>query len=219
MTLALPISHSIPLTTAPTTVVSNSGESSATPSRTPRNTAKGMAEPSTSAAACAPLPTAASSVEPKPAPPAPPQIHEQNISYSAERIIGNGSFGVVFEAKVVETGEVVAIKKVLQDKRFKNRELQIMRQLVKDPHPNIVALQHCFYSQVRCAARTDSFRTCSLFLTIDTLGSSHHVSDRFRREKNRTSSISTLFWSSSPKQYIPSADDIKSIPCRCPFYT
>ena len=75
-------------------------------------------------------------------------IAEQNISYSAERIIGNGSFGVVFEAKVVETGEVVAIKKVLQDKRFKNRELQIMRQLVKDPHPNIVALRHCFYSQV-----------------------------------------------------------------------
>ncbi|KAL7577554.1 hypothetical protein ACA910_015084 [Epithemia clementina (nom. ined.)] len=72
---------------------------------------------------------------------------EQNISYAAERIIGNGSFGVVFEAKVVETGEVVAIKKVLQDKRFKNRELQIMRQLVKDPHPNIVALKHCFYSQ------------------------------------------------------------------------
>jgi serine/threonine protein kinase len=74
---------------------------------------------------------------------------EQNISYSAERIIGNGSFGVVFEAKVVETGELVAIKKVLQDKRFKNRELQIMRSLVKDPHPNIVALKHCFYSQVR----------------------------------------------------------------------
>lgn len=75
--------------------------------------------------------------------------NEQNISYAAERIIGNGSFGVVFEAKVVETGEIVAIKKVLQDKRFKNRELQIMKQLVKDPHPNIVALKHCFYSQVR----------------------------------------------------------------------
>jgi hypothetical protein len=79
---------------------------------------------------------------------------EQNISYSAERIIGNGSFGVVFEAKVVETDEVVAIKKVLQDKRFKNRELQIMRQLVKDPHTNIVALRHCFYSQVRPTERT-----------------------------------------------------------------
>ena len=89
------------------------------------------------------------------APPSPGGVEasaggtQENISYSAERIIGNGSFGVVFEAKVVETNEVVAIKKVLQDKRFKNRELQIMRQLVKDPHTNIVALKHCFYSQVR----------------------------------------------------------------------
>jgi glycogen synthase kinase 3 beta len=73
---------------------------------------------------------------------------EGTISYSAERIIGNGSFGVVFQASVVETGEIVAIKKVLQDKRFKNRELQIMRLLVKDGHSNIVALKHCFYSQV-----------------------------------------------------------------------
>jgi len=79
--------------------------------------------------------------------PSPNGGQEQQISYSAERIIGNGSFGVVFQAAVVETGEIVAIKKVLQDKRFKNRELQIMRQLVKDPHSNIVALKHCFYSQ------------------------------------------------------------------------
>ena len=49
---------------------------------------------------------------------------------------------------MVETGEIVAIKKVLQDKRFKNRELQIMRLLVKDGHSNIVGLKHCFYSQV-----------------------------------------------------------------------
>jgi serine/threonine protein kinase len=99
-------------------------------------------------------------------------LTEQNISYSAERIIGNGSFGVVFEAKVVETGEVVAIKKVLQDKRFKNRELQIMRQLVKDPHPNIVALKHCFYSQVSslCACLPACLLACKcasvLVLTV-----------------------------------------------------
>ena len=53
----------------------------------------------------------------------------------------------MFQATVEGTGDVVAIKKVLQDKRFKNRELQIMRQLVKEGrHPNIVHLQHCFYS-------------------------------------------------------------------------
>lgn len=65
------------------------------------------------------------------------------VSYTAERIIGNGSFGVVFQATVNQTGQVVAIKKVLQDKRFKNRELEIMRKL---DHPNVCRLQHCFYS-------------------------------------------------------------------------
>src|SRR5687768_6500721 len=65
------------------------------------------------------------------------------LSYHAECVIGNGSFGVVFKAKVVETGETVAIKKVLQDKRFKNRELQIMRKI---QHPNVVQLKSCFYS-------------------------------------------------------------------------
>jgi glycogen synthase kinase 3 beta len=41
-------------------------------------------------------------------------------------VIGSGSFGVVYKAKINETGEHVAIKKVLQDKRYKNRELQIL---------------------------------------------------------------------------------------------
>lgn len=47
------------------------------------------------------------------------------------------------QAKCRETGEIVAIKKVLQDKRYKNRELQIMQML---DHPNIVSLKHCFFS-------------------------------------------------------------------------
>ena len=47
------------------------------------------------------------------------------------------------QAKCVETGEAVAIKKVLQDKRYKNRELQIM--LLLD-HPNVVQLKHYFFS-------------------------------------------------------------------------
>ncbi|KAJ6404594.1 hypothetical protein OIU84_012709 [Salix udensis] len=68
---------------------------------------------------------------------------KQTISYMAERMVGTGSFGVVFQAKCLETGQAVAIKKVLQDKRYKNRELQIMRLL---DHPNVVQLKHCFYS-------------------------------------------------------------------------
>jgi hypothetical protein len=65
------------------------------------------------------------------------------LRYSAERVVGNGSFGVVFQATCVESRETVAIKRVLQDKRFKNRELQIMRLL---DHPNVVKLKQSFYS-------------------------------------------------------------------------
>ncbi|XP_065159164.1 protein kinase shaggy isoform X8 [Atheta coriaria] len=67
----------------------------------------------------------------------------QEVSYTDTRVIGNGSFGVVYQAKLCDTGEMVAIKKVLQDKRFKNRELQIMRRL---EHCNIVKLKYFFYS-------------------------------------------------------------------------
>ncbi|KAK7278141.1 hypothetical protein RJT34_23166 [Clitoria ternatea] len=70
-------------------------------------------------------------------------LPKQTISYMAERVVGQGSFGVVFQAKCLETGETVAIKKVLQNKRYKNRELQTMRLL---DHPNVVTLKHCFFS-------------------------------------------------------------------------
>lgn len=70
-------------------------------------------------------------------------LKANGIAYATERVVGHGSFGVVFQATVVGTGEVVAIKKVLQDKRFKNRELQIMTLL---DHPNVVRLKDSFYT-------------------------------------------------------------------------
>jgi hypothetical protein len=45
----------------------------------------------------------------------------QEVTDTDTKIIGNGSFGVVYQAKLIETNEIVAIKKVLQDKRFKNQ--------------------------------------------------------------------------------------------------
>jgi len=66
-----------------------------------------------------------------------------SFTYNAERVLGSGSFGIVYQAQVVETGESVAIKKVYQDKRYKNRELQIMKEL---RHPNVVELKHAFYT-------------------------------------------------------------------------
>jgi glycogen synthase kinase 3 beta len=71
---------------------------------------------------------------------------QKDVQYTNCKIIGNGSFGVVFQARLIgapKGDEDIAIKKVLQDKRFKNRELQIMR-LVS--HPNVVDLKSFFYS-------------------------------------------------------------------------
>ncbi|EER29033.1 Protein kinase skp1, putative [Coccidioides posadasii C735 delta SOWgp] len=65
------------------------------------------------------------------------------MQYTQCKIVGNGSFGVVFQTKLSPGGEDAAIKRVLQDKRFKNRELQIMR-IVR--HPNIVELKAFYYS-------------------------------------------------------------------------
>ncbi|GJN22704.1 hypothetical protein PR202_gb10299 [Eleusine coracana subsp. coracana] len=70
-------------------------------------------------------------------------LPKQSVAYIAEHVVGTGSFGVVYQAKCRETGEIVAIKKVLQDKRYKNRELQIMHML---DHPNIIGLKHYFFS-------------------------------------------------------------------------
>ncbi|KAI0373369.1 Pkinase-domain-containing protein [Pilatotrama ljubarskyi] len=70
----------------------------------------------------------------------------RDLVYTNCKVIGNGSFGIVFQAKLLEDNVPtadIAIKKVLQDKRFKNRELQIMR-LVS--HPNVVDLKAFFYS-------------------------------------------------------------------------
>ncbi|PIS48199.1 hypothetical protein CJI97_005632 [Candidozyma auris] len=58
-------------------------------------------------------------------------------------MVGHGSFGVVFQTQLLPSNEIAAIKQVLQDKRFKNRELQIMK-LVH--HRNVVDLRYYFYT-------------------------------------------------------------------------
>ncbi|EEP78294.1 protein kinase gsk3 [Uncinocarpus reesii 1704] len=62
----------------------------------------------------------------------------REMQYTQCKIVGNGSFGVVFQTKLSPNGEDAAIKRVLQDKRFK-----IMR-IVR--HPNIVELKAFYYS-------------------------------------------------------------------------
>ncbi|KAI9176720.1 hypothetical protein LWI28_006349 [Acer negundo] len=50
---------------------------------------------------------------------------KQTISYMAERVVGQGSFGIVFQAKCLETGETVAIKKVCRIRDIKTDELYL----------------------------------------------------------------------------------------------
>jgi len=55
-----------------------------------------------------------------------------------------GTFGHVYEAYLLPTQEKVAIKRVLQDPQFRNRELEIISSLI---HPNVVVLMY-FYHEV-----------------------------------------------------------------------
>ncbi|KAB5527052.1 hypothetical protein DKX38_020899 [Salix brachista] len=105
---------------------------------------------------------------------------KQIISYMAEHVVGTGSFGVVYQAKCLETGEAVAIKKVLQDKRYKNRELQIMRLL---DHPNVVQLKHCFYSTTE---KDELYLNLVLEYISETV---HRVSRHFNRMSHQHTPI------------------------------
>lgn len=66
-----------------------------------------------------------------------------NLSYSNFIPIGYGTFGTVYKAKCDQTGETVAIKKVFQDIRYKNRELQILQELNQ---VNVVRIKNYFYT-------------------------------------------------------------------------
>lgn len=64
------------------------------------------------------------------------------LSYSQCKVVGNGSFGVVFQAKLApgslgpdnEGDDDVAIKKVLQDKRFKVRSFLLLTRGDQETH-------------------------------------------------------------------------------------
>lgn len=70
--------------------------------------------------------------------------NEVEVSYTELREIGKGTFGIVYRARLCDTNELVAIKKTLDDPKFKNRELLMMRQL---EHPNVLNLRYFYYSE------------------------------------------------------------------------
>ncbi|KAI8886717.1 hypothetical protein K501DRAFT_292642 [Backusella circina FSU 941] len=59
------------------------------------------------------------------------------LEYINKKITGNGSFGVVYQTKIMDTNEDAAIKKVLQDRRYKNHGL-ILSKLINDAVPDTI---------------------------------------------------------------------------------
>ncbi|WVZ21963.1 hypothetical protein V8G54_000507 [Vigna mungo] len=101
---------------------------------------------------------------------------KQTRTYLAERIVGTGSFGIVFLAKCVETGELVAIKKVLQDRKGKSRELRLMRMM---DHPNVISLKDRFFS-------TTSEDELFLNLVMEYVPESMHRVSKFYSNTNQS---------------------------------
>ena len=74
-------------------------------------------------------------------------LENGDAKYRISKVIGSGAFGIVAFAVDLSTSEVVAIKRVIQDRRYKNRELEMMEML---HHVNVLELRAHFYSKVSC---------------------------------------------------------------------
>ena len=76
--------------------------------------------------------------------------------YRLDKIVAHGTFGIVYRATKANTEELVAIKRVYQDGRYKNRELDILKTVCRyseanefrtfdqQIHPNVLFMRHYF---------------------------------------------------------------------------
>ena len=85
------------------------------------------------------------------------KIQRSDLDFPSNNEIGHGAFGKVLLAIVKSTGEKVAIKKVFQDRRYKNRELPIMLEL---HHPNIVELKSYYKTKAESKNDDEFFLNC-----------------------------------------------------------
>ena len=63
--------------------------------------------------------------------------------YQIDGVAGKGTFGTVYFGHVRGSGQKIAIKKVLQDKRYKNRQLQILKIL---KNPNVLEMRDHYHA-------------------------------------------------------------------------
>lgn len=100
-----------------------------------------------------------------------------NQDYRPVKVVGQGAFGIVYAARTADN-TTVAIKKVLQDPRYKNRELEIMQLM---SHPNVVSLKDHFKTAGRKANEV------YINLVMDHMPLSlHQFNLSFRKERKYT---------------------------------
>lgn len=74
-----------------------------------------------------------------------PKEIDETSKYDWLKIIGQGTFGVVYKAQhKLDDKKIVAIKKVFQDPKYSNREFKIVVDL---NHPNCIKVHRFFFSQ------------------------------------------------------------------------
>lgn len=84
---------------------------------------------------------------------------DESGKYKWLKIIGQGTFGVVYKAEDIAAKKVVAIKKVYQDPKYSNREFKVVIEL---DHPNCIKVHHYFFSQ-----KEDNSKDVYLNLVMD----------------------------------------------------
>lgn len=72
------------------------------------------------------------------------QPRDDSTQYEWVKIIGQGTFGVVYKAIWKNDKKKVAIKKVFQDPKYSNREFKIVVEL---NHPNCIKVHNYFFSE------------------------------------------------------------------------
>ena len=70
-------------------------------------------------------------------------VEDKGNKYIVEGIAGKGTFGVVYFGRDRIQGNKIAIKKVLQDKKYKNRELDILKILKNE---NVLQMRDHYFT-------------------------------------------------------------------------
>lgn len=86
-----------------------------------------------------------STLRPDEQPARPPATfdRDETSNYQWIKVIGQGTFGVVYKVQERANEKIYAIKKVFQDPKYSNREFKIVVTL---DHPNCIKVHHFFFS-------------------------------------------------------------------------